>query len=195
MYAEPDPLTGDRIKTLWRLADAVNLKPRALLDVGCGEGDTVASAEARGAEATGADISETAVERARQKHPKSTFLAFSAEAEPWPVAAGAFDLVASFEVIEHLVEPRGLVRGCHRALRPGGYVAISTPYHGLIKNLVLSAIAFDKHFAVEGDHIRFFTDAALRRLLEREGFDVKQFVHLGRAWGLWANTIVWAQKR
>src|SRR4051812_8996227 len=118
MYAEPDPLSGDRIKTLWSLTDSAALNPTALLDVGCGEGDTVASAEARSVAATGADISEAAVERARQKHPNSTFVAFSAEADTWPVEANTFDLASSFEVIEHLVEPRKLIQGIHRALKP-----------------------------------------------------------------------------
>ena len=40
----------------------------------------------------------------------------------------------------------------------GGAFFLSTPYHGLVKNLALAAFRFDRHFAVDGDHIRFFTD-------------------------------------
>ncbi len=44
------------------------------------------------------------------------------------------------------------------------------------------------------EHIRFFTDRALRRILEETGFVVERVVHLGRVWGLWANTFTWARR-
>lgn len=40
---------------------------------------------------------------------------------------GAFDCVVATEVIEHLENPRRLLRQCFRALRPGGVLFISTP--------------------------------------------------------------------
>ena len=39
----------------------------------------------------------------------------------------AFDCVVATEVIEHLENPRHLLRQCFRALRPGGVLFISTP--------------------------------------------------------------------
>ena len=58
-----------------------------------------------------------------------------------------------------------------------------------------SLVAFDHHFAPEGDHIRFFTDAALRQLLLSNGFEVERIRHIGRFAPLWAGVFVWARKR
>ena len=97
-------------------------------------------------------------------------------------------------LIEHLLEPRALLRGAHSALVPGGALALSTPYHGLVKNLAIAAFRFDSHFGVDGEHVRFFTDTSLTRLLEESGFEVVEIVHLGRHAPLWANTLAWARK-
>jgi len=98
-------------------------------------------------------------------------------------------------VVEHLLQPRALVEGARQALRAGGHLALSTPYHGRLKNVVVSLAAFDHHFATEGDHIRFFSDGALRRLLETCGFEVEWIRHFGRFAPLWAGVFVWARKR
>ena len=45
------------------------------------------------------------------------------------------------------------------AQRHGGGLALTTPYHGRIKNFAVAALAFDRHFDVEGDHVRFFWTA------------------------------------
>ena len=76
----------------------------------------------------------------------------------------------------------------------GGYLALTTPYHGLLKNLALATFAFEQHFDVTGGHIRFFTDRALRQLLRTEGFEVLDLLHYGRAPLLWAGVFVWARK-
>ena len=189
-----DPCAGPRAERLWRFVDALPAPARSFLDIGCGRGQLVGEAMRRGMVATGTDISETALEQARAAHPGGTFTSFPVEERPWPVEAGSFDLVVSFEVIEHLFWPRDLVAGCFEALAPGGHFAVSTPYHGRLKNVALALAAFDKHFDVEGQHIRFFSDRALRALLTDCGFEHLDTFHAGRAPGLWANTTMFARK-
>jgi 2-polyprenyl-3-methyl-5-hydroxy-6-metoxy-1,4-benzoquinol methylase len=188
-----DPLAGVRARLLRSELGAL-ARPVRVLDAGCGAGDLVALLARDGHEAAGLDVSVEAVERAVARHPGLTFLRHSVEDTPWPVEGESFDVVVSFDVIEHLLRPRRLLEGARGALRPGGALALTTPYHGLIKNLTLAALAFDRHFAVEGDHIRFFTDRALRRLLSQEGFATQRVRHFGRLWGLWAGTFVWARR-
>ena len=188
-----DPLAPRRRELLWSL---VAPRPgQRLLDAGAGDGTLVAEAARRGLDAVGLEVSERAVERARQTHPEIELIPHSVEDRPWPVPAESFDVVVSFEVIEHLLEPAALLAGARDALRPGGKLALSTPYHGLLKNLAIALVAFERHYDVEGEHVRFFSDAALGRLLAREGFAVERVAHLGRVRGLWANTFVWARKR
>lgn len=193
-YAEPDPLARDRLSALWNAVQSTGESLERLLDIGCGEGNLVADALHRGMFAEGLDISEEAIHRAIRLHPNGRFHAHSVEEWPWPVDQTPFDIVVSFEVIEHLLQPSGLIRGSHGVLRESGYLALTTPYHGPLKNVALSVFGFDKHFAVEGDHIRFFTDAALKKILESNGFKVISFEHFGRFAGVWAGVFVWAQR-
>lgn len=186
-----DPLTPRRIELL-----RAELRPddRRILDVGCGPGTLVGELAEAGYEATGFDISERAVELASRRFPASRFTQHAVEELPWPVESGSQDVVVSFEVIEHLLRPRSVVEGAREALAPGGHLALSTPHHGLLKNIAVALVAFDRHFAVEGDHIRFFSDRALRQLLGSAGFEVERTRHFGRFAGLWAGVFVWARK-
>ncbi len=186
-----DPLTPTRVERLRRVLPA---KAR-VLDVGCGSGDLVALLASEGHEAVGMDVSARAVELASSRHPEATFLRHAVEALPWPVEAGNFDAVVSFEVLEHLLRPRRLLEGARTALRSGGGLALTTPYHGLVKNVAIAVTAFDRHFAVEGEHLRFFSDRALRRLLDDTGFEVVRLEHFGRVRWLWADVFAWARTR
>lgn len=188
-----DPLVAPRLELL--RAELRAAGARRVLDAGCGAGDTVAGLAADGYDVSGFDISAAAVERARERHPGIELGVHPVEELPWPVEPGSVDAVCSFEVIEHLLQPALLLRGARAALRPGGHLALSTPYHGRLKNLALALVAFDAHFDVRGDHVRFFSDAALRSLLAEEGFEALRVRHLGRAPGLWANSVVWARRR
>ena len=80
-----------------------------------------------GLSAIGMDISETAVDAAVRRHPGCHFIAHSAENLPWPFEPDSLDLIVSFEVIEHLVEPRRLLKGAREVLKPGGHLALTTP--------------------------------------------------------------------
>ena len=185
------------------LAERLNLLSACLttrgvhnaLEVGCGRGEVVAHLRDAGIDALGMDISETAVRLASGRHPGCRFVCHPVETRPWPGGVAAHDLVVSFEVIEHLLEPRDLLAGACEALRSGGFLALTTPFHGLAKNLVLAMRGFDRHFQVNGPHIRFFSDGALARMLDETGFDIVRVRHFGRFPPLSAGVFVWARKR
>jgi 2-polyprenyl-3-methyl-5-hydroxy-6-metoxy-1,4-benzoquinol methylase len=189
-----DPWRPIRWKLLRDQLDRTALAGNRLLDCGAGEGSLLAEAQRWGLEAVGLEISDRAAERARALHGCCRIIVHSVERRPWPVPSGTFDVVVALEVIEHLLLPRELVIGAYEALRPGGYLALTTPYHGVLKNLALAVKGFDRHFAAEGPHVRFFSDPALRRLLEQTGFHMRALQHFGRLPWLWAGAFVWAQK-
>jgi 2-polyprenyl-3-methyl-5-hydroxy-6-metoxy-1,4-benzoquinol methylase len=187
-----DAFTPTRIALLRKL---LGKDDHRILDAGCGSGTLVGQLGHHGFETIGFDISQHAVELASERHPSARFVRHSAEDLPWPVDPASQDVVVAFEVIEHLLRPRALVEGAWEALRPGGHVALSTPYHGRLKSIVVSLVAFDHHFAPEGDHIRFFTDRALEQLLKSNGFEVERIRHFGRFVPLLGGVFVWARKR
>ena len=109
----------------------------------------------------------------------------------------AFDAVVSTEVIEHLFSPHLLPVYAGAVLKNNGYLVISTPYHGYIKNLVLSVLnKWDKHWSPlwHGGHIKFWSRKTLTQLLEQNGFKVMAFYGVGRFPLLWKSMILVAAK-
>ena len=185
-----DPFADVRLRLLQE--ELARIDAQRILDAGCGTGALVGRLVREGYEARGIDVAESALARAK---PGLALERHSVERLPWPVEPESQDVVVSFEVIEHLLHPRRLLEGARAALRTGGHVALSTPYHGLVKNLALALTGFERHFHVEGEHVRFFTDRALTALLAETGFTVERLRHYGRVAPLWAGTFVWARKR
>lgn len=107
--------------------EAIPVSPSTLLDYGCGQGKWTELLHGMypSAAITGVDVSAVAVERASQKHPDCSFLAF--DGEHAPLADASFDLVFSFHVLEHVLDIHQSIRDISRLLRPGGYACIIFP--------------------------------------------------------------------
>ena len=92
--------------------------------------------------------------------------------QPLPAADEEFDTAWAGEVIEHVADTPGWLAEVHRSLRRDGLLLLTTPAHrrSLRLRLALSDRAFEEHFSVRADHLRFFTARALRTLLADVGF-------------------------
>lgn len=138
--ASPDPqFTGERVipgqvdDDLWadhfaRYAFARRFaKGLRVLDAGCGAGYGAAELALDAKAVVGVDLSADAIAQAAAAYPLSNlqFLAGSCTTLPFPDAS--FDLIAAFEVIEHLKDYRSLIAECARVLHPGGALLVSTP--------------------------------------------------------------------
>ncbi|MEO8100386.1 MAG: methyltransferase domain-containing protein [Acidobacteriota bacterium] len=98
---------------------------KRVLDVGCGTGYGTAELAKSAAEATGVDISSDAIDYAASHYSAVRFALHSAAELPF--ADGSFDLITSFELIEHLSDWRGLLQQARRVLQPAGLFIVSTP--------------------------------------------------------------------
>ena len=164
-----------------------------VLDLGCGSGRASKLLLSNGHNVFGLEVSETALRKARRVEGAKGWVQASCDG-PLPFAEKSFDAVYCAEVIEHLIDPQTVLTECHRILKPSGILFLTTPYHGLIKNLVLMSMAFDRHFNVRGDHIRFFSVRSLRSLLSDNGFRPERTWRLGRYAPLWKNMAVLARR-
>ncbi len=111
--------------------------------------------------------------------------------------AGAFDVVITTEVIEHVYSPRKLAANAFQALCAGGELILTTPYHGYLKNLALALTGrLDAHFTVlwDGGHIKFWSRRTLTILLKEAGFTDIAFYGTGRCPFFWKSMVVTAKK-
>lgn len=169
-----------------------------VLDLGCGRGfwsDRFAKA---GARVTGVDASSAGIARARDSYPEGDFRQLPIT-EDLLEALGhePFDAVVSIEVVEHVYDPRGFARSCFNALKPGGALVLTTPYHGYLKNLALSIVGgWDRHFTAlwDGGHVKFWSRRTLTLLLQEIGFEDIRFSYHGRVPLLWMGMLAVAKR-
>ncbi len=171
-----------------------------VVDIGCGNGSFLSLFQDRGWQLFGSDYSFTGIEIAQASYPNIKFSVANAESMPEELASRVqqFDLVLSTEVIEHVYNPRGLLKTCHSLLKPSGTLVLTTPYHGYFKNLLLAVTGkLDQHFTVLWDHghIKFWSHKTMREVLTEAGFTDIKFVGAGRIPWLWKSMVVRAQRR
>lgn len=103
---------------------------KSCLDVASGEGYGSDLLAERAGSVLGVDLSGENVRHASSKYAAGRtnlrFLQADATRE-LPAEERSFDLVSSFETIEHLENPEGFLEQVRRVLRPGGAACISTP--------------------------------------------------------------------
>jgi SAM-dependent methyltransferase len=98
-----------------------------VLDAGCGVGYGTAHLAQAARSVVGIDVSEQAIAQARAWYarPNATFEV--GDVASLPHADASFDVVCSFETIEHLRDPARLVEEAARVLRRPGVFVCSTP--------------------------------------------------------------------
>ncbi len=136
------------------------------LDLGCGDGRLTAAIAPGLGSVIGAEVAEAALHRARERHPWLE-LRLVALGGSLPFADGAFDLVVSSEVIEHVADTGPWLSEVRRILAPGGRLLLTTPSHGRLR-LALGGI--ERYSAPLGDHLHLYTGKSLRELLQEFGF-------------------------
>ncbi|GAB4397030.1 MAG: hypothetical protein OHK0048_03910 [Rhodoferax sp.] len=90
-------------------------------------------------------------------------------------AGTRYDRIVCADVLEHLRDPRRVLRQCHDLLAPDGRVLISVPnvaYCGLVAELLCGDFRYRPEGLLDQTHLRFFTRASLLRLLHETGWAV-----------------------
>jgi 2-polyprenyl-3-methyl-5-hydroxy-6-metoxy-1,4-benzoquinol methylase/ribosomal protein S27E len=166
-----------RVDRLLHLCAAEGVAPLRLLEVGAGFGTFAEELVARGVFAEVQVVEPTPSLAATCRSKGLNVLAQPIE----HVAAdaslhGHFDVVCSFEVIEHLFEPQAFIAHCKRLLRPGGLLVLTCPNGQGFDILELGAGSP----AIDIEHLNYFHPASLSALLTQLGFTVLQTQTPGR---------------
>jgi SAM-dependent methyltransferase len=132
------------------------------LDVGCGSGGALGVAQALGWQVTGIEVDANAAAKAR----RFTCELHVGDVLTAPFAAGRFDVVTAFHVLEHVPDPVAVIRRMLGWLAPGGLLIIEVPNAG-----GLGASLFGKAWSgLElPRHLSHFSPATLTRALEQAG--------------------------
>jgi SAM-dependent methyltransferase len=154
-----------------------------VLEVGCGQGGTLAWLKDAGiaARTTGIelDADSAAAARGRVDH----LIEGDAEAAIDSLPAGSLDLVLCLDVLEHLVDPWRAMSQLTRALRPGGSVIISVPnvrhYSVALPLLWSGRWQYAEAGILDRTHLRFFTRAGARALLTGAGLEAAGGIDTG----------------
>jgi len=133
------PFTGERftpecVREIWyehwhRYAFARRLAAgKRVLDAACGEGYGSALLAGVASEVVGIDIDAASVAHARSRYGAHANLRFEqGDATNLDIPPGRFDLVVSFETLEHVEAQERMVSGFRRALGDDGVLVISSP--------------------------------------------------------------------
>ncbi|HEX4583513.1 MAG TPA: glycosyltransferase [Burkholderiaceae bacterium] len=137
----------------------------SLLEVGCGHGDFLARAAARGLTVTGVELSAHAAQvAAGRAGPRSRVIAGDIKDV---IARGEkFDCIVFADVLEHVRDPREFLRDVHSLLNDEAIVAIVVPALDSTSARLLKT----KWFEFKAEHLWYFSSETLPRLLYTEGF-------------------------
>jgi GT2 family glycosyltransferase/ubiquinone/menaquinone biosynthesis C-methylase UbiE/glycosyltransferase involved in cell wall biosynthesis len=117
-----------RLEHYHRYTMALDLiKDKVVLDIACGEGYGSFFMSDMARSVTGVDISNDAVKHATAKYNRSNLTFQQGSATALPFTDASFDVVISFETIEHLAEQEQMISELRRVLRPEGVLLISSP--------------------------------------------------------------------
>lgn len=103
------------------------IKNKRVLDIACGEGYGSFLLSEMSATVTGIDINSKTIENAKLKYRKNNLTYLVGNAENIPAQHAEFDVVVSFETLEHIYKHDKMLSELKRVLKPGGLLIISTP--------------------------------------------------------------------
>ena len=173
-----------------------------ILDAGCGSGFIDSNLHLHGYKNIwGFDNSDSGIKLAKNTYAslQDRFFIHNAYEENLPDALQKirFDVVLSVEVIEHLYSPKIYLENIKRWLNKDGLLILTTPYHGYLKNLLISLVnKSDWHFNPlhESGHIKFFSKKTLFEILSTTGFKPLKFYGSCRVPFLWKSMVIVGQK-
>ena len=147
--------------------------PARVLEIGAGHGGFLRLARLAGYEAAGIEISPAAVAFARQAFDVDVR---AGSLERLPFADDAFDVVASFDVLEHLADPERSLGEMRRVLRSDGLLLLQTPEYRELSHAELDATSdpFLKHLGGPY-HLYLFSKRSVASILRRTGFPAVAF--------------------
>lgn len=149
---------------------------KVVLDLGCGSGYGAARIAQEAASVHGVDVDAHAVNFATERYALENLQFSKIEPDcPLPFADHSYDVVLSFQVIEHVLDHDAYLREAHRMLKPGGVMVVVTPDR--------------RHRLLPGQrpwnrwHLREYSSRQLDQLMGRY-FAIESSLRMGAEWSI-----------
>ncbi|CAB3664872.1 class I SAM-dependent methyltransferase [Achromobacter aegrifaciens] len=133
----------------------------SVLEVGCGTGFVLSgiTREFPDARSVGSEIHVSGLAYAAERLPRTELIQVDARKLPYDAE---FDVVAAFDVIEHIAEDELVLQNLHRAVRPGGCCLITVPQHQWLWSSVDEAACHQRRYSAQELHSK----------MKAAGFDI-----------------------
>ena len=173
-YGRKDYLSPITIKRYNELLDTFEKfrKTNKILDVGCGIGYFLEVAKDRGWDVYGTEYTDEAIQICSSKgiNMEKGIL------NPNNYESEEFDIITSFEVIEHINNPIDELTNFHMLLRKGGLVYVTTPnYNSLLRYRLKS----NYNVICYPEHLSYYTPRTLKKVFTLVGFSTKKIQSTG----------------
>jgi SAM-dependent methyltransferase len=140
--------------------------PARVLDVGSGGGAFLGAALEKGFNASGLEPSSECIRVVTERLPAVRIAQGMVESAD--IAAGSYDVVTLWDVLEHLADPRAIVQRIASWLVPGGLLLVQLPDADSLPAKLLGP-----HWPLLlREHLSYFNEATITRLLEEAGYRV-----------------------
>lgn len=134
-----------------------------MLDIGCGDGHFLTTAMLRGWTVYGTEFTDEAIAICKAKGVNSHKGTLNAD----NYKGMEFDVITSFEVIEHINVPQAEIQNIKKILRNGGLLYMTTPNFNSVSRYVLGP----KWTVIEyPEHLSYYTPKTMHAFLRNNGF-------------------------
>jgi 2-polyprenyl-3-methyl-5-hydroxy-6-metoxy-1,4-benzoquinol methylase len=173
-YGRNDYLSSVTIKRYNEILDSFEpyRESSNLLDVGCGIGYFLEVAKKRGWNVYGTEYTDTAIDICEIKGIKM----HKGILNPEFYGDMQFDVITSFEVIEHINNPVDELKNMYKLLRKGGVFYFTTPNFNALERYFLGAAYSNICYP---EHLSYYTKKTAHFLLNSIGFQRKYILTSG----------------
>ncbi len=152
---------------------------RSLLDVGCGEGFTMAAFKDRGWSVEGLDFSSAGIEAMNPDMAGHLETGDMFALLKERIASGQrYDVIWLQNVLEHVLDPVGLLQDLHNLLHPGGVLSLTVPNDGNAyqEDLLRNGDIPDRFWVATPDHMAYFGYDSLKTTAEATGWNCADII-------------------
>jgi len=179
----PEELDYFRVKTSQFAACVAELRgtdqPGSLLDVGCGEGFALQQFADHGWAVSGIDFSSAGIEAMNPAMVDRCEFGDVFDLLDQRIDAGdSYDVVWLKHVLEHVVDPLGLLETLRKLTRPGGLLVVTVPndFSPLQQVLWDKGAISERFWIALPDHLNYFNAESLVNVAEHCGWTVRDLL-------------------